>query len=98
MFFDRGCPLCRREIAPYRRLDTAGAIDWRDSHADARVLEEWGMPRDRAMQRMHATTPEGGLQRGPGLRAGVAAFAVLPLAGQAAASPAADRLVAGPGL
>ena len=59
VFFDGGCPLCRREIAHYRRLDAAGAIDWRDIHADAAVLDRWGISWEWAMQRLHAITPEG---------------------------------------
>lgn len=28
VFFDGGCPMCRREIAHYQRLDAAGRIRW----------------------------------------------------------------------
>lgn len=64
VFFDGGCPLCRREIAHYRRLDAAGAIDWRDIHADATALEGRGISWEQAMQRMHAITREGAVCSG----------------------------------
>ncbi len=32
VYYDGQCPVCRREIALYRRLDTAGAVAWRDLH------------------------------------------------------------------
>lgn len=59
VFFDGGCPLCRREIGHYQRLDATEAVDWRDIHADAAALAGWGITRDQAMQRMHAVSPEG---------------------------------------
>ncbi len=34
VWFDSGCPLCRREIALMRRLDRAGAIAFVDLNAD----------------------------------------------------------------
>lgn len=30
VFFDGACPVCRREVALYRRLAAPGAIDWTD--------------------------------------------------------------------
>ncbi|WP_038037201.1 thiol-disulfide oxidoreductase DCC family protein [Thioalkalivibrio sp. ALE12] len=64
VFFDGGCPLCRREIGHYQRLDTAAAVDWRDIHADAAPLAAWGITWDQAMQRMHAVSPEGRIRSG----------------------------------
>lgn len=40
-WYDSNCPLCRREIAVLRRLDTAGKIAFVDLHGDA------GCPLDR---------------------------------------------------
>ncbi|PYG02756.1 putative DCC family thiol-disulfide oxidoreductase YuxK [Thioalkalivibrio sp. ALE21] len=59
VFFDGGCPLCRREIGHYQRLDTAGRIDWRDIHADAAALEARGIAWEDAMRRMHAVDEHG---------------------------------------
>lgn len=33
VFHDAACPLCRREIATYRRMAGAGGIDWVDAGA-----------------------------------------------------------------
>lgn len=33
VFFDGACPLCRREIAYYQRLDKARVVAWRDVSA-----------------------------------------------------------------
>lgn len=51
VWYDGGCPLCRREIAMMRRLDRGGAIDFVDvARADA------GCPVDRGalLARFHA--------------------------------------------
>jgi predicted DCC family thiol-disulfide oxidoreductase YuxK len=52
VWFDGGCPLCRREIALMRRLDRAGAIQFLDVAAPA----EGTCPLDRAelLARFHA--------------------------------------------
>ena len=31
VFYDGGCPLCRREIAHYRRIDSAERLRWVDA-------------------------------------------------------------------
>ena len=33
LFWDGGCPLCRREIAYYKTLDANGQVDWVDIDA-----------------------------------------------------------------
>lgn len=30
VFFDGSCPMCRKEISLYQKIDTSGAIDWHD--------------------------------------------------------------------
>jgi predicted DCC family thiol-disulfide oxidoreductase YuxK len=67
VWFDGGCPLCRREIALMRRLDRAGAI----AFVDADACEVDG-PVDRAdlLGRLHA------LEDGR-LLSGAAAFAAM---------------------
>ncbi|MFM9828544.1 MAG: thiol-disulfide oxidoreductase DCC family protein [Sphingomonas sp.] len=67
VWFDGGCPLCRREIALMQRLDRAGAIDFVDvASGDA------SCPIDRAelLQRFHAR--EDGM-----VLSGAAAFAAM---------------------
>ncbi|WP_018936195.1 thiol-disulfide oxidoreductase DCC family protein [Thioalkalivibrio sp. ALJ24] len=59
VFFDGGCPLCRREIGHYRRLDSAGRIEWQDIHADPAPLAGYGIDPEDAMRRMHAVDERG---------------------------------------
>jgi predicted DCC family thiol-disulfide oxidoreductase YuxK len=67
VWYDAGCPLCRREIAVMRRLDRAGAIRFVDATAD-----DVSCPLDRAelLARFHAS--ENGV-----LMSGAAAFAAM---------------------
>ena len=67
VWYDSGCPLCRREIAFMRRLDRAGAIRFVDATGDA-----VSCPVDRAelLARFHAR--EDGV-----LVSGAAAFAAM---------------------
>ena len=71
VYFDGGCPVCRREIGFYQRLDRDHAIDWRDIVAEPRALEGSGLSWESAMRRFHARDPEGRL------RTGVDAFAMV---------------------
>ena len=71
MFFDGGCPICRREVDFYRRLDQAGRVQWYDITADTRALTALGIrPRD-AQARLHA------LDRQGSIRIGAAAFVAI---------------------
>jgi predicted DCC family thiol-disulfide oxidoreductase YuxK len=63
-FYDGGCPLCRREIAHYQRLDRDGCIRWVDIHAHPDVLSGYGLSRERAMQRMHVRESDGSMVTG----------------------------------
>jgi predicted DCC family thiol-disulfide oxidoreductase YuxK len=67
VWHDGDCPLCRREIALMRRLDTHGAIDFVDASDPATC------PRDRAemLARFHAR------EAGGPLLSGAAAFAAM---------------------
>ena len=67
VWFDGGCPLCRREIALMRRLDRRGAIDFVDLEGG-----EVDCPVDRAdlLRRFHA------LENGQ-VVSGAAAFAAM---------------------
>lgn len=78
MFYDGGCPLCRREVAHYRWLDrNRHHVRWVDIHADSRELLAIGVEPAEAMARLHAIDREGRLQ--VGVRAFIAIWRELPL-------------------
>jgi predicted DCC family thiol-disulfide oxidoreductase YuxK len=58
-FFDGGCPLCRREVAHYQRIDTGGRIRWVDIHAHPDAPADYGLSWQAAMQRMHVIDGDG---------------------------------------
>ena len=68
VWFDGGCPLCRREIALFRRLDRRGAIRFEDVSQPGA-----GCPVDRAdlLARFHAR------EKGQPVVSGAAAFAAM---------------------
>ena len=64
VFFDGACPLCRREIAWYRRLRGADEIDWIDvSRVEARNVAP-GLSAADALARFHIRLPDGRLVSG----------------------------------
>jgi predicted DCC family thiol-disulfide oxidoreductase YuxK len=76
VLFDGGCPMCRREIAHYQRLDRAGAVLWRDIVSDPRAPEAAGVSWDDAMRRLHVIDPVGAVHTGA--RAFVVVWQALP--------------------
>ena len=70
IFFDGGCPLCRREVSHYRRLDRGGRVRWIDIASDPEALGSHGIAYAAAMQRLHAIDERGQVV------SGVAAFLV----------------------
>jgi len=68
VWFDGGCPLCRREIALFKRLDRRGVIHFEDVDRD-----DAACPLDRAelLSRFHAQ------ERGHPVVSGAAAFAAM---------------------
>lgn len=54
VFFDGGCPLCRREISHYRRLGRGGEIQWIDISRPAPELAVAGISPADAMAAFHA--------------------------------------------
>lgn len=68
VWYDGGCPLCRREIAMMRRLDRRGAIDFRD--VMRRPATSCPVDRAKMLARFHAS--ENGQ-----LLSGAAAFAAM---------------------
>jgi predicted DCC family thiol-disulfide oxidoreductase YuxK len=64
LFYDGGCPLCRREINHYQRLDRTGRVEWVDISRDTPLLQAFGIPLATAMARLHALTRDGRLVTG----------------------------------
>lgn len=64
IFYDGGCPLCRREIQHYWRLDLDGRIEWLDVADPTVSLERFGLARQSTLQRLHAIDERGGVQVG----------------------------------
>ncbi|KAL1527710.1 hypothetical protein AB1Y20_009095 [Prymnesium parvum] len=71
LFWDGGCPLCSREIAYYKWLDTSRRVDWVDIHAAPEKLEPYGITSSNALRVIHAIDSRGQLQES---RVGVPAF------------------------
>jgi predicted DCC family thiol-disulfide oxidoreductase YuxK len=64
VFFDGACPLCRREIAHYRRIDRARRLRWVDAATEAKILAVHGLDLERAMAELHVLDGNGCWQRG----------------------------------
>ncbi len=62
VYFDGSCPLCRREIAMYRRLPEATAIAWVDVSAGQDL--GGALSCEAAMARFHVRDPQGRLFSG----------------------------------
>lgn len=59
VFFDGGCPLCRREIDHYRKLKTETRIQWIDVTQSDGALADFGLERETAMRRFHVLDSRG---------------------------------------
>jgi len=65
VYYDGACPLCRREIAFYERLDRAGQVAWCDvGSVEADGLAAGGLTRETALRRLHVRRPDGTLVSG----------------------------------
>jgi predicted DCC family thiol-disulfide oxidoreductase YuxK len=64
VLFDGGCPLCRREIAHYRRLDRAARVYWVDITAPATPPEAFGIDLGEALSLFHVRDVAGRWQIG----------------------------------
>jgi len=62
VYFDGSCPLCRREIAFYRRLRGAELLEWLDVSAGAPLGQ--GLSCEQAMRRFHVRDAQGRLWSG----------------------------------
>jgi predicted DCC family thiol-disulfide oxidoreductase YuxK len=59
VFYDGGCPKCRREIGFYRRRRGAEKLDWIDIHAEPAALAGTGIRWEDAMRYFHFLDGEG---------------------------------------
>lgn len=59
VFYDGGCPLCRREIAMLKRRDRGDRLKLVDIDNPTFRAEEVGKSRDELMARLHARLPSG---------------------------------------
>ena len=62
VYFDGSCPLCRREIAFYRRLRGAERLQWLDVSAGAPLGQDLSC--EAAMRRFHVRDAQGRLLSG----------------------------------
>lgn len=63
VYYDGGCPLCRREIAVYRRLIPEDAVAWRDVSGTGEMAAP-DLSRQAAIARFHARRADGTLISG----------------------------------
>jgi predicted DCC family thiol-disulfide oxidoreductase YuxK len=59
VLFDGACPMCSREIAHYRRLPGADAVDWVDITSHPNLEGSFGIPHEQAMARFHVRDRDG---------------------------------------
>ena len=57
VYFDGACPLCRREISLYRKLDKEGVVSWVDvANCNPTVS---GLTKDELLKRFHIKNKQG---------------------------------------
>jgi predicted DCC family thiol-disulfide oxidoreductase YuxK len=64
VFFDGGCPLCRREIAHYQKIDRQQRLHWLDISPEATDLSAYGLSRAQAMAVFHVQDARGQMHTG----------------------------------
>lgn len=58
VLFDGGCPLCRREIRHYQRVEGADRVEWVDLSVGEDASSRFGIDHDAAMRRFHVRTAQ----------------------------------------
>lgn len=71
LFYDGACPLCRKEIDHYKRLDRKRDINWIDISTDSETLKNFSLDYITAMKHIHGVTEQSKVVRG------VAAFVLV---------------------
>ncbi len=64
MFYDKGCPICRREVDHYQRIDRENCVRWVDISDNKQILREHGLSESEAMARLHVVDSNGRLVQG----------------------------------
>jgi len=64
MFYDGSCPLCRREVNHYIKVDIANSITWVDITTHPEKLSALNISYDKAMARLHVLDTHGEIQTG----------------------------------
>ena len=64
LFFDGGCPLCRKEINHYIKIDREKRVDWIDITQSDALLAAEGLSFAETMRLIHAVDKEGARQIG----------------------------------
>ena len=62
VYFDGACPLCKREISLYKKLDSSGAISWVD--VSKRHDSVSGLTKDELLKRFHIKNKNGKILSG----------------------------------
>ena len=64
VYFDGGCPICKREINVYRRRIDVSLVEWFDlSQANTEMVAS-DLKKTDAMAQLHVRRPDGRLERG----------------------------------
>ncbi|MDI3324121.1 DUF393 domain-containing protein [Pontibacterium granulatum] len=64
VFYDGRCPLCRKEIAHYMRLDRQHKINWLDIWTEQESLAQKGVLFKDAMKLLHTVDRNGAVKTG----------------------------------
>lgn len=64
VYYDGGCPLCRAEIATYRRAEGGDTLRWVDAHGCPATELGADLDRPAALARLHVRRADGTLLRG----------------------------------
>lgn len=59
VFYDGSCPLCRKEINHYRRIDVKQKIEWLDITQSSDRLLAYDIQYEAAMERLHSINASG---------------------------------------
>ena len=61
IFFDGGCPLCKREIEFYKSIEPPQTFEWRDLWDPEAINQDSGFNKTDAMRSLHVLDAEGNL-------------------------------------
>ena len=64
LFYDGGCPLCRKEINHYIKIDRKQRVEWVDITREQALLEAQGLSFSETMRLIHAVDANGERQIG----------------------------------